>query len=179
MIKVFRRFPIVGAVAAQTITAEGALVLVLVAGGACRRKAEEGPVLVLDRNKRRVVRTDSLSVVALRTFQRGVFARQRPARFGVVEARRRRCPAYEIEVLAIVFRVAFCAFGAALLVGDDGRVIAMVGGQSPGDLAMAVEAAELRGTDARRVALRAIGGSFQLLMGARQGAWRNLRGRGI
>ena len=96
--------PVGSVVAAQAIASQASLVLVFVAGGACRRQSQEGSVQIFRGDQSFLRGRDSRTVVALCAFQACVFPVEFEAGCCVVECP--GIPANDLKIRTVVFRMA-------------------------------------------------------------------------
>lgn len=146
-----RRLPVVRAVAAQTIGAKSSLMFVLVTGSTTRRQPQERTVLVFYRDQRSIGSQNPLRIVTFRAIQSHVLSGENPSSLRVVESRLAWNPADQLEVFAIVFRVALCALDAAGLIVHHRGVIAAISSQTLRDLFVTIHAAKFRCADFDRM----------------------------
>ncbi len=110
--------------------------------------------------------------MATGAFERSVFSVERKTDGCVVEIF--RIPTDNLEALSVVFRVAADAVLSGGGRGEDGGVVAAARGEAGGDVAVAVEAAELGRSGGDLVTSDTTGRAVQFLVGFREGAGADL-----
>ena len=151
--------------ALRAIRAQPAAVRILVAGHAILGQAEPraGQILDLDLSP---LRGENIRWrVALGALDLRVLSFQNISRLAVVEGIDRPIPVNQIEVRAVMFRVALGAFLAVGRVFHQGGVQPAMVPQSLRDLHMAFHAFQFPGRDAQRMTARALRRPTQGLMG--------------
>ena len=148
--------PTVERVTLQAIPPQLAAVLILVAGKAVPRQAEEGAVQVPDLDGPPLDVRNVLGLVALLAHQAGVLALQWISRLLVIKSFQRRFPMDQREILTVVFRVTADAVPAGGRQTDHGGVKSSPRRKSLGDLRMALQAPENSRAGSESVAGRAL-----------------------
>jgi hypothetical protein len=170
-------FPIGRVMALRAGGPEAALVLVLVASHALRRKAEVAmtQVLLLQESAGRC--GNILRLVARTACHADVLPIQGESGLGVIESLRRRIPVQHREILAVVVGMAFYAsFTGSAFIRKSAVQPAMLL-QLRGNLAVAFGTAERSLAHRLGMALGAVSRSLQIVMWTRQGSGGNLRMR--
>ena len=164
--------------ALRAIRAQPAAVRILVAGHAILGQAEPRARQILDLDLSPLRGENIRWRVALGALDLRVLSFQKITRLAVVEGINRPIPMYQIEVRAVMLRVALSAFFAAGRVFHQGGVQPAVPPQPLGDLHVAFHAFQFPGPDAQRMTARALRRSTQGLMSFGQRSRRKLCGQG-
>jgi len=162
--------PVLMVVTLQTMAAQLATVLVLVAGRAGRGQAEEGPVEDTDLDVAARGGGNAGRIVTALAGESAMFAFQRISGLRMVELLLRGLPVHQAEVFAVVLGVAVRTVGAATLAGGNAPMVARAGIHPLCDLDVAIDATELALARRGRMTLGAVGGAFQRCMCPRQPA---------
>jgi len=157
MVKTADRFPIVEPMALRAILAQASAMCIFVASEAVAGEPKEGTIQILLLKPRALRRGNVSRVMALLAGQRRVLTLQPVARLAVIEGLFRRLPMDELELQAVVLRV---AASALFVVGflQQGGVVAAVCRNALGDFGVALQALELLVAACNPVAGSAIGG---------------------
>lgn len=165
MVKLFCRFPIGEIVALQAVVAELALMGIFVARHAVLGKPEKRSREILHFDESALLADHVHRRVAFLASNSGVFPFQLVTGHLVIKLFLRRLPVNQIEIFAVVLKVAANAVFAIGIAHLNLEVVAVLGGKAPGDFLVAIHALKGRSVGAELMAARALRRSCQRLVG--------------